>query len=148
MGYERYQGPYLHQLTVDDLRKTKPTWQQFFYNGTSAAGWQDAYNVPEHLGMLQERMEENLVYYLVTSHTRLGTVAFYTFLRVSYLFLTMSLWSSLTGYRLLTFLPFVAGELHILHRGCSPAHHLFAADCSCRCNFSGGFFIRQLGPFG
>lgn len=82
-GYERYRGPYLHQLTVEDLRKAKPLWQEFFYNGDSTAGWQDAYNAPEHLGMLQERMEENLIYYLVTPCMRLGSVKYNTLFRNS-----------------------------------------------------------------
>ena len=67
MHYERYRGPYLHQLTLDHLRQQPKSWPDFFYAPLrpAAAGGAAAYNVPSHTLMLCERMEENLVHFLV-----------------------------------------------------------------------------------
>eukprot|EP00884_Botryococcus_braunii_P022888 jgi/Botrbrau1/9283/Bobra.0111s0010.1 len=78
LGYERYRGPYLHQLTAEDLRKRKPSWSEFFCSGNGSSGWREAYNAPEHLGMLQERMEENLIFYLGNYVHLIGAVAILT----------------------------------------------------------------------
>lgn len=63
-AYQRYRGPYLDQLTVEDIKRPAAPWKQFFYNGEHGK-WSESYNVPEDLAMLQERMEENVVGYMV-----------------------------------------------------------------------------------
>jgi hypothetical protein len=68
-GY-RYRGPYLEQLTLEAFRRDPRPWRDFF--GVGAARdrhWRrslaDSYNVPDHLTHLKQRLEENIVYFLV-----------------------------------------------------------------------------------
>ena len=66
---KRYQGPYIHQLTLQDLRRQPQDWQQFVGVESHAgpcSSWAASFNVPEHLTMLAERLEENLVHFLVS----------------------------------------------------------------------------------
>lgn len=60
--YRHYQGPYLESLTKHSWKKPPKSWRHFFYGQSSEL----AYNVPEDTQHLQERMEENLVTYLVS----------------------------------------------------------------------------------
>ena len=73
----RYKGPFIDQLTLDDLARPPRPWAQFFTGGP-AGPWTAAYNVPEHTAMLRERAQDNLAFYLVgvfasfyLTHTRL-----------------------------------------------------------------------------
>ena len=69
--YERYKGPYLSQLTAEHLQQQPRPWPEFIY--ASRTGARDmAYNVPSHTRMLWERMEENMVYFLVCCPSRCG----------------------------------------------------------------------------
>ena len=63
--YKRYKGPYLEHLSRDAWKKPPKSWRHFFYGQTSEA----VYNVPENSEHMQERMEENLVTYLVSCVT-------------------------------------------------------------------------------
>ena len=76
-SYQRYKGPYLEQLTASDLQRQPQDWQNFAGvqpQSRSSNSWANHFNVPEHLSMLSERMEENLVHFLVrhTSQPTLG----------------------------------------------------------------------------
>ena len=62
--YERYKGPYLYQLTAEHLQQPPRPWPEFMYTFPSGSR-ESAYNVPAHTRMLWERMEENVVYFLV-----------------------------------------------------------------------------------
>lgn len=60
----RYKGPYVSELTMDSVRQSPKPWPAFFmgeHGGTSRA----AYNLPADTTMLLDRLEENLVFYLV-----------------------------------------------------------------------------------
>ena len=67
LHYERYRGPYVDQLTLHHLLQQPKAWPDFFYAPPrpQAANEAAAYNVPSHTLMLCERMEENLVHFLV-----------------------------------------------------------------------------------
>ena len=65
--YERYKGPFLYQLTAKHLQQLPRPWPEFMYSFTHGSG-EMAYNVPAHTRMLWERMEENMVYFLVRCH--------------------------------------------------------------------------------
>lgn len=60
--YKRYKGPYLESIPRDAWKQPPKSWRHFFYGQTSDA----VYNVPEDAQHLQERMEENVVTYLVS----------------------------------------------------------------------------------
>lgn len=62
--YARYRGPFLHHLNTDNLRQAPKGWLEF---ACATRGEADgvAYNLPLHVAMLCERMEENIVFYLV-----------------------------------------------------------------------------------
>ena len=60
--YRRYKGPYLESLTRDSWKRPPKSWRHFFYGQSS----EFMYNIPENTEHLQERMEENLVTYLVS----------------------------------------------------------------------------------
>ena len=68
-SYRRYKGPYLEQLKANDLQRQPQNWQSFVggqsRNG-SCSSWANSFNAPENLGMLAERMEENIVHYMVS----------------------------------------------------------------------------------
>ena len=60
----RYKGPYVSELSMDSLRQSPKPWPAFFmgeHGGTSRA----AYNLPADTTMLLDRLEENLVFFLV-----------------------------------------------------------------------------------
>lgn len=63
--YKRYKGPYLEHLSRDAWKTPPKSWRHFFYGQTSEA----VYNVPENSEHMQERIEENLVTYLVSCVT-------------------------------------------------------------------------------
>ena len=60
----RYKGPYLSQLSLDVIEQPPKPWPDFLV-GSSAANNQMAYNLPSHTSMLMDRLEENLVFFLV-----------------------------------------------------------------------------------
>ena len=60
--YRHYKGPYLESLTKTCWKKPPKSWRHFFYGQSS----EFVYNVPEDTEHLQERMEENLMTYLVS----------------------------------------------------------------------------------
>lgn len=49
--YQRYRGPFVEDITVDDLKRSPKPWNLFFGDGSGA------YNVPCDTSVLQERME-------------------------------------------------------------------------------------------
>lgn len=54
--YQRYKGPYLEQLTVDDLKKDPKPWKQF----APVEGWRWTtleYSIPATLDLMCERIE-------------------------------------------------------------------------------------------
>ena len=59
----------MYQLTTEHLQQLPRPWPEFMYaSRTIRTGSRElAYNVPAHSRMLWERMEENLVYFLVRS---------------------------------------------------------------------------------
>ena len=59
--WRRYQGPHVWDLPVDALRAAPVEWERFLHGGSL----QDAYNVPDSTAMLLERLDENVVTYLV-----------------------------------------------------------------------------------
>jgi hypothetical protein len=59
----RYKGPYLSEVTVDDLKQEPRPWSVFFANGERGR-LKDAYSLPRCVAALQNRAEENLVFYL------------------------------------------------------------------------------------
>ncbi|KAK9802738.1 hypothetical protein WJX73_005182 [Symbiochloris irregularis] len=61
-GYRHYKGPYLDQLSRQDLQHLPVPWLLSLCGGDLRT-WAQAYNLPEHSAMLQERLEENLVRY-------------------------------------------------------------------------------------
>lgn len=61
--YQRFKGPFIEHLTVDDMKKNPKPWNQFTINGENGR-LQDAYNVPATLDILAERFEENIATYL------------------------------------------------------------------------------------
>lgn len=60
-SYKRYKGPYLEHLPRDVWRAPPKSWRHFAY-GPAA---DHVYTVPEDTDHLQERLEENLVTYVV-----------------------------------------------------------------------------------
>lgn len=60
--YRRYKGPFIEYLTVEDLKKGVKDWREFLHTRNAR---QDSYSVPGSLDALMERLEENIVYYLV-----------------------------------------------------------------------------------
>lgn len=60
--YRRYKGPFIEQITLDDLQKKPVDWRHFFNNPQVS---QPSYSVPGSVDCLLERLEENSVYYLV-----------------------------------------------------------------------------------
>ena len=60
-SYKRYRGPHLEQLPPDMWRKPPKSWRHFLFGAAAEC----AYNVPENTDHLQERMEENIVTYVV-----------------------------------------------------------------------------------
>jgi hypothetical protein len=67
--YQRYKGPYLEQLTVDDLKKDPKPWKQF----APVEGWRWntlEYSIPATLELMCERIEVGLGY--VEEHKRLA----------------------------------------------------------------------------
>lgn len=68
--HRRYQGPYIHQLTLQDLRRQPQDWQHFIgmeSHSGPCTSWAASFNVPEHVNMLAERLEENLIHFLVST---------------------------------------------------------------------------------
>lgn len=65
--YARYKGPYFHQLTPEHLRQPPKAWLEFLCASKRGSDGV-AYNLPLHISMLCERMEENMIFYLVRSH--------------------------------------------------------------------------------
>ncbi|KAK9813247.1 hypothetical protein WJX72_011400 [[Myrmecia] bisecta] len=63
-NYTRYKGPFLEETRLDSLRAPPRPWPQFLHHGANSSVIV-AYNVPEDVRMLCERLDENLVYYLV-----------------------------------------------------------------------------------
>ena len=67
--YRRFRGPYVEQLTLEDLNKQPRSWKAFVgmeeNDGDGRRGMErkHGYSVPANLDLLSERMEENLVYY-------------------------------------------------------------------------------------
>ena len=60
----RYKGPYVSEMTMDSLKQSPKPWPAFFMGdnkGTSRA----PYNLPADTTMLLDRLEENLVFFLV-----------------------------------------------------------------------------------
>ena len=59
--YQRYKGPYLEQLALDDLKKDPRPWSQFSGvgagDGAPVALAHGSYTVPASLDLLCERME-------------------------------------------------------------------------------------------
>jgi hypothetical protein len=54
--YRRFKGPYMEQLTFDDLKKAPRSWSQFL--GLREADWTvQGYSVPATLDLLCERIE-------------------------------------------------------------------------------------------
>ena len=60
--YQRFRGPFLEELGLADLQAQPRPWQLLL--GRSAA--QTAYNMPDSAAMLQERLEDNVVTFLVS----------------------------------------------------------------------------------
>ena len=60
--YQRYKGPFLEQLGLADLQAQPRPWRLLL---SASAAHSVCFNVPESAVMLQERVEENLVVYLV-----------------------------------------------------------------------------------
>lgn len=57
--YRRFKGPYVEQLTFDDLKKAPRSWNQF--SGLREADWTvHGYSVPATLDLLCERLEVRL----------------------------------------------------------------------------------------
>lgn len=54
--FQRYRGPFIEQLAVDDLKADPKPWA-VFWRGSQAGGWADAYNLPASLDVLHERTE-------------------------------------------------------------------------------------------
>lgn len=59
--WRRYHGPHVWDLPVDALRAAPVEWERFLHGGSLQA----AYNVPDSTTMLLERLDENVVTYLV-----------------------------------------------------------------------------------
>lgn len=60
--YRRYKGPFIEYLTVEDLKRGVRDWREFLHSRNAKM---DSYSVPGSLDALMERLEENIVYYLV-----------------------------------------------------------------------------------
>ncbi|BDA51413.1 hypothetical protein COCOBI_18-2910 [Coccomyxa sp. Obi] len=78
--YARYRRPFLHQLTTDNLRQPPKGWLQFAC-ATRRETDGVAYNLPQHVAMLCERMEENLVFYLGNYFTIVGALGLHVLLQ-------------------------------------------------------------------
>ena len=61
-AYRRFKGPYLDEVTLQAVKAQPRDWMLL-----GAWAYSGAYNVPEDSAMLQERIEENLVVFLVGS---------------------------------------------------------------------------------
>lgn len=62
--YQRYKGPYLEQLAIDDLKKDPRPWAQFTGVPAGDGGpLGSSYTVPASLDLLCERME--VIYILI-----------------------------------------------------------------------------------
>lgn len=59
-SYKRYRGPHLERLPHDIWRKSPKSWRHFLIGAAECV-----YNLPEDTDHLQERMEENIVTYVV-----------------------------------------------------------------------------------
>ena len=66
-SYRYFRGPYLEQLSRQDLAASPRDWKLLFVWPHPWAG----YNIPEDAAMLQERVEENLIVFMVSLMPRL-----------------------------------------------------------------------------
>ena len=60
----RYKGPYVSELSMDSLTQAPKPWPTFFMGDTGGAS-RGAYSLPADTTMLLDRLEENLVFFLV-----------------------------------------------------------------------------------
>ncbi|PRW61143.1 Prenylated rab acceptor PRA1 isoform A [Chlorella sorokiniana] len=61
--FQRYRGPFIEQLAVEDLKADPKPWA-VFWRGSESGRWAAAYNLPASLDVLHERTEENFVSFL------------------------------------------------------------------------------------
>ncbi|KAI3432223.1 hypothetical protein D9Q98_003785 [Chlorella vulgaris] len=61
--YQRYRGPFIEQLGVDELQQAPKNWD-VFWKGSDKGQLAAAYNLPASIAVLRERIEENLVTFL------------------------------------------------------------------------------------
>ena len=54
--FQRYRGPFIEQLAVEDLKANPKPWA-VFWRGSEGGRWADAYNLPASLDVLHERTE-------------------------------------------------------------------------------------------
>ena len=60
----RYKGPFASELSMDSLRQSPKPWPAFF-TGERGGANRAAYSLPADTIMLLDRLEENLVFFLV-----------------------------------------------------------------------------------
>lgn len=54
--FQRYRGPFIEQLAVEDLKADPKPWA-VFWRGSEAGRWAAAYSLPASLDVLHERTE-------------------------------------------------------------------------------------------
>lgn len=54
--YQRFKGPFIEHMTIEDLKRDPKPWKVFAINGDDAQ-LHDAYNIPASLDILFERFE-------------------------------------------------------------------------------------------
>ena len=60
----RYKGPYVSELSMQSLSQAPKPWPAFFM-GEKSASSRATYTLPADTTMLLDRIEENLVFFLV-----------------------------------------------------------------------------------
>ncbi|PSC73348.1 Drug Metabolite transporter superfamily [Micractinium conductrix] len=77
-AFQRYRGPFIDQLSIEDLKAAPKSWALFWRGGERASA-ADAYSLPASLAVLHERTEENFVSFLPNYLRLAGAVLLATF---------------------------------------------------------------------
>lgn len=64
--YKRFKGPFFESLTIEDVKRGPKNWQEFLHAAPKDVKMNlTTYSVPGSIESLTERVDENLVHYMV-----------------------------------------------------------------------------------
>ncbi|KAL4419286.1 hypothetical protein ABPG77_008336 [Micractinium sp. CCAP 211/92] len=63
-AFTRYRGPFIEQLTLEDMKQAPKSWAVFWRGSERAGAAAEAYSLPASLAVLHERTEENFATFL------------------------------------------------------------------------------------